>query len=156
MKFIHYFSDSAASQYKYHKNFTNLCNHYSDFNINTDWNFFATSHGKGICDGVGGHVKRLIARASLQATTQCKILNSVKFFQWSRDDIKGTEFIYVSSHMIPEHGENTIQRLASSKTIPGTQIHHCFVPTENGVEIFRCSQQFLGRCLSLIISVFCS
>ena len=28
--------------------------------------FFATSHGKNACDGVGGTIKRLAAHASLQ------------------------------------------------------------------------------------------
>ena len=48
------------------KNFVNLCNHENDFGIKAEWHFSATSHGKGACDGVGGTVKRLAARASLQ------------------------------------------------------------------------------------------
>ena len=30
-----------------------------------EWNFFATSHGKGPPDGVGGFIKREAAKASL-------------------------------------------------------------------------------------------
>ena len=63
---IYYFSDGAASQYKNRKNFINLCFHEADFGISAEWHFSATSHGKGACDGVGGTVKRLAARASLQ------------------------------------------------------------------------------------------
>ncbi len=47
------------------KNFLNLCHHKEDFEIDAEWNFFSTSHGKGPCDGVGGTVKRLAAMASL-------------------------------------------------------------------------------------------
>ena len=61
-----YFSDGAASQYKNRKNFVNLCYHKDDFGISAEWHFSATSHGKGACDGLGGTVKRLAARASLQ------------------------------------------------------------------------------------------
>ena len=61
-----YFSDGAASQYKNKKNFINLVYHEEDFGMPAEWHFFATSHGKGPCDGVGGTVKRLAARASLQ------------------------------------------------------------------------------------------
>ena len=63
---IHYFSDGSAAQYKNFKNFMNLCHHYTDYGIRAEWNFFATSHGKSPCDGIGGTVKRLAARASLQ------------------------------------------------------------------------------------------
>lgn len=31
-----------------------------DYGIKTTWNFFATSHGKGVVDVIGGHVKRLV------------------------------------------------------------------------------------------------
>ena len=54
---IHYFSDGAASQYKNRKSFINLLYHSSDFSVSADWNFFATSHGKSPCDGIGGTVK---------------------------------------------------------------------------------------------------
>ena len=38
----------------------------TDFEIDAEWHFFATSHGKGPCDGVGGTIKRLAAKTSLQ------------------------------------------------------------------------------------------
>ena len=56
---IIYFSDGAPTQYKNRKNFINLCNHQNDFGVPAEWHFFATSHGKGPCDGIGGTVKRL-------------------------------------------------------------------------------------------------
>ena len=52
-----YFSDGAASQYKNFKNFVNLCDHEIDHSIQTQWHFFATSHGKSPCDGIGGTTK---------------------------------------------------------------------------------------------------
>ena len=42
------------------------CHHYEDFGIVAEWHFFATSHGKGPPDGVGGTVEREAATASLQ------------------------------------------------------------------------------------------
>ena len=62
-----YFSDGCAGQHKKNcKNFINLCHHYEDFGIVAEWHFFATSHGKGPPDGVGGTVEREAATASLQ------------------------------------------------------------------------------------------
>lgn len=65
LKRVHYFSDGAASQYKNRKNFASLCHHKEDFNLDATWHFFATSHGKSACDGIGGTLKRLAAKASL-------------------------------------------------------------------------------------------
>ncbi len=40
--------------------------HKIDFGIDAEWHFFATSHGKSTCDGLGGTVKRFATKASLQ------------------------------------------------------------------------------------------
>lgn len=61
---IIYFFDGFGSQYKNRKNFSNLCNHDEDFGLAAEWHFSATANGKGTCDGIGGTVKRLAARAS--------------------------------------------------------------------------------------------
>jgi hypothetical protein len=63
---MYYFSDDASAQYKTKNNFINLCYHSTDFGMNAEWHFFATSHGKGQCDGVGGTIKCLAAYSSLQ------------------------------------------------------------------------------------------
>ncbi|KAG8234752.1 hypothetical protein J437_LFUL009991 [Ladona fulva] len=42
-----------------------MCYHEEDFGITAEWHFFAMSHGKGPCDGIGGMLKRLAAKASL-------------------------------------------------------------------------------------------
>ena len=48
------------------KTFTNLMSHRDDFSLDAEWNFFAISHGKNACDGIGGTVKRLAAHVSIQ------------------------------------------------------------------------------------------
>ena len=60
-----YFSDGCAGQYKNCEPFHNLCHHAEDFSISSIWNFFAMSHGKSSCDGIGDTVKRLAVTASL-------------------------------------------------------------------------------------------
>ena len=56
--------------------------------------FFATSHGKSPCDGIGGTVKRLVARASLQAATDGHILNASKMYDWSSRNIPGVKVFF--------------------------------------------------------------
>ena len=71
---IFYFSDGWAEQYKNRKNFINLC-HQQDFNMNTEWIFFATSHAKSPCDGVRGFVKHYVPKRSLQRPLHDQILS---------------------------------------------------------------------------------
>jgi len=71
---VEYYSDGYAGQNKNLKNFFNLCQHKTDFGIEAKWVFFATSHGKQPCDSIGGTVKHLTAKASLQQPYNNQIL----------------------------------------------------------------------------------
>ena len=62
---VHYFSDGAASQCKNRFNFANIYSHFENFGIECEWHYFATSHGKNVCDGIGRTLKRVPLRASL-------------------------------------------------------------------------------------------
>lgn len=84
---VHYFSDGCAGQYKNRFNFINICHHQKDFNLEAEWNFFATSHGKSACDGIGGTLKRLTAKASLQRTTCRQILTPLDMFNFCKESI---------------------------------------------------------------------
>ena len=102
---IHYFTDGCGGQYKNLYNFSNICNHEKDFGVTCEWHFFATSHGKSACDGVGGAVKRTVAKASLQRSLGNQILtvndmfnfciqnlgSKIKFFVTSAEEIEETE-----------------------------------------------------------------
>ena len=60
---IFYFSDGCV-EYKNRKNSVHFCHHQQDFNMDAEWIFFATSHDKSPCDGVGGFVKRYVGKRS--------------------------------------------------------------------------------------------
>lgn len=67
VKKIFYYSDGAPQQYKNRNNFINLYYHFENFDAKAEWNFFATDHGKGACDGVAGTVKGPASRAILHS-----------------------------------------------------------------------------------------
>ena len=103
---VHYFSDGCAAQYKNRYNFINLCNHQQDFNMDCEWNFFATSHGKSTCDGIGGTVKRLTAKASLQRPIDKQILTPLDMFNFCEESIQGkyiTFYIVFAKRNIFKH-----------------------------------------------------
>ena len=72
---VKYFSDGYAVQYKNRKYFLNLCHHYRDFDLEAEWNFFETSHGKSAVNGKGEIIKWLSARASFQKPYNNQILS---------------------------------------------------------------------------------
>jgi hypothetical protein len=53
-------SDGAPSHFKNKFTIANLLNLERDYKIKIQWNFFATSHGKSPCDGIGGNIKRMV------------------------------------------------------------------------------------------------
>lgn len=61
-----FYISGAPQQFKNFKNFVNFYFQEKDLGVAAEWHFFATAHGKGPCDGIGGKIKRLAARASLQ------------------------------------------------------------------------------------------
>ena len=99
---IEYFSDGCAGQYKNRKHLYNLCHHLSDFGIEAVWNFFATSHGKSPCNGIGGTVKRVTARASLQRPKEGQILSPIQMFNFCSTTASLTtiNFVYISKAQV--------------------------------------------------------
>ncbi len=125
---ITYFSDGAASQYKNRKNFINLCYHEEDFGISAEWHFSATAHGKGACDGLGGTVKRLAARTSLQRPYNDQIMTPHQLFDWASTNIPAVHFDYCSSADYEAEQKNLEQRFMKARAIPGTRKLHSFIP----------------------------
>ena len=89
--------------------------------------FFATSHGKGPCDGVGGTVKRLAARASLQRPYRDQLQTPLQLYQWAKENIPSVTFVYVPQAEYEEESKMIEMRLSTSKTIEGTQKLHSFL-----------------------------
>ncbi|CAF1376703.1 unnamed protein product, partial [Didymodactylos carnosus] len=62
---IDFFSDGAVTQFEQRFMFRNLIQIAHEYKIALSWNFFATSHEKGVVDGLGGTVKRFVWSAAL-------------------------------------------------------------------------------------------
>lgn len=114
LKLIRYWSDGSGSQYKNKVNFFYLSRHYEKFSIHAEWYFFATSHGKGPVDGIGGTTKRMFRQESLTGRTA---LNDAKdLFEWMNRkdcntkivpmylDLVDIKFVKVPTKLDPIHG----------------------------------------------------
>ena len=51
--------------------------------------FFVTSHGKSACDGMGGVVKKMTAKARLQRSFQNQILTSQNTYTFCKKNFGG-------------------------------------------------------------------
>ncbi len=143
---IVYFSDGAGSQYKNRKNFVNLCHHKDDFGISAEWHFSATSHGKGACDGLGGTVKRLAARASLQRPYNDQIMTPRQLFDWASISIPAVYFEYCSNEDYKREQQNLERRFKNARTIPGTCTRklHSYVP----ISVDKVQVRPLSTCIT--------
>ena len=134
---ITYVSDGAASQYKNRKNFVNLCSHEADFGMKAEWHFSATSHRKGACDGVGGTVKRLAARASLQKPFDQQIMSPTQLYEWAKENIPAIVFRYCSTEDYEVVKQELESRFRNSRTIPGTRKLHAFIPLSRHLVVVK-------------------
>ena len=125
---VEYFSDGCAGQYKNYENFLNLCLHEEDFNLKANWTFFVTSHGKSRCDGIGGTIKRLTARESLQRPFSDQILDVPSMFKFCEENIKNITFVFISKERMETARDELNERFALGRTVPGTKSYHFFAP----------------------------
>ena len=135
VKKIFYFSDGARQQYKNYKNAINIAYHQSDFNVEAEWHFFVTAHGKGPCDGVGATVKRGAIRASLQSGDNNHILSAEDLFNWlsSTGRMPSISFRYFSSKEYKSCSRFLNKRFQLKCRIQDLHKQHCLIPIGNGV-----------------------
>ena len=115
----------------------NLCRHKDDFGIDATWVFFATSYGKSLYTGIGGTVKRLTTRASLQRPYSDQILDVSSMMVFFRQTSPGIEFFYISKKRMEEVRLELKGRFALGQTIPGTRSYHFFKPVSSNVVAFK-------------------
>ena len=122
------YSDGCAEQFKNYKIMMNQCFHYSDFGIDSEWIFFATSHGESPCDGIGGIVKRLVKKESLHRSISNQIVNVSRFMDYCTSSITGIHFFEICSASLEATRAQMSKRFQLGSTIPGTRSFHHFTP----------------------------
>ena len=126
-----YFTDGSGAQYKNFKNFQNMCLHEEDFGLCCEWNFFATSHGKGPCDGIGGVVKRHATRFSKQLVKsgQDRLLTPYQLYEYAKENLEKVQVSYVSSEVVAQHTAFLEERYSTKYKVPGCRDQHRLNPS---------------------------
>ncbi|XP_058803484.1 uncharacterized protein LOC131671234 [Phymastichus coffea] len=146
---IIYFSDGAPTQFKNKNHFGNLCYHEKDFGLKiVSYNFFATSHGKSACDGIGAVVKRIARKASKQ---RVQILNAKQMHDYLSTKESKIKILYVDDSAVEARGKSLAKRFSSAKTVKDTRQYHFFEPIDQKtmkVKFYSSDQE------SFIVNIF--
>ena len=99
--------------------------------ILSTWSFFATSHGKSPCDGIGGTIKRLTARSSLQRVSREQIITATDMVKFCQEQVLGITTIFIPTEAVQHRRGEMKNRYQLAKTIPGTRSFHYFEAVNN-------------------------
>lgn len=122
----HYFTDGCPGQYKSFKVFSNLMEHQNDFGLDATWHYFATSHGKSACDGIGAVVKFQARRASLQRLSTNHITTARELFDFANTNIQAINVLWYDEDDIKASTGHLEDRYSSAPSVGGSRSHHCF------------------------------
>lgn len=101
---IFLFSDGSSSQFKNKFIIDSLTNFIAEFECDTiEWNYFASSHGKGAVDGVGAVLKRKVWQ--MTKTKKLLLHNAFDFYECAKNHVSGIRIMYV------EEGEIVISSI---------------------------------------------
>lgn len=127
----HIFSDGQSSQFK-NKYIVSILSKLAKI-VQVQWNYFATSHGKGVVDSIGGTIKRLVWNAS--QSRRASPVTDAKSFHEVATKLNSS----VSVHLMEKKEiRNRATSLGLSKSfkevvaLPGISRFHCIEPQING------------------------
>lgn len=139
VKNVQLFSDGAASQFKQKYTLAHFSYLQSVLNVNISWFFFATSHGKGVVDGLGGTAKRV----AYNATKSGKAISNIdQLTSLVSEKMPGTEIIMVPKQSIDHTADDYMTTVKDIKSVPKCQSQHCYFG--NGIEYVFRVQNFSG------------
>jgi len=99
-----------------------------------NWHYFATSHGKGVVDAVGGTVKRLVYR-SILAGQQCT--SATEFVKIAQSKTNTIEVAELTQNDIDESKAQMEPIFKSIKTVSETKKIHCVKALPNNSIEYR-------------------
>lgn len=131
VKKAYIFSDGPSSQFK-NKYIVSILHKLNQI-VNIQWNYFATSHGKGVVDGVGGTIKRLVWKA-LAARKAAVVVDAKSFYNVAKQLQSSVTVSLVDREQI---GKKFIELclkacFSEAAALPGISKFHCIEPQGNG------------------------
>ncbi len=136
-----FFSDGPRNQFKNKYMLATLPHFRHCFQLNNlQWSFFAASHGKGPCDGIGGNAKRMVREA-----VRCRKVTSVTNAKGFHEVICASGSVIKSILCTPLAEEDALNAFgamevfASAPTATGISEDHHWLCDEHGTKRKRVS-----------------
>ena len=124
---VNFWTDGAASQFKSRYMLCNMT-YLLKQEIQASWHFFATSHGKGAVDGIGGEVKRQARLAALSG--EARVQNAKEFIKVVKKKTKSICVIEIENDCVEREREVLNGRWDGIDAIPSIQKNHYFETVE--------------------------
>ena len=103
--------------------FSNLYKWEKELSTNVIWNFFATSHGKGAVDGIGGTVKRSVWRNV--RSTRITPTDAESYAALAKERNPNVTILFISSEEITQKSASKLPVWEKTIAIPNTLKFHC-------------------------------
>lgn len=95
---IHFYSDGPTSQYRQKHNFYLHSHFIKSLNFkHSTWSFFEAGHGKGVADGIGGTVKRVLDK---QVCFGRDVSDAKEAFEILKNTMKVIKIFYIEDEAI--------------------------------------------------------
>ena len=132
VKVVNIFFDGPTSQFK-NKYMASFYHTVQRKGLKIKWHFFATSHGNGVVDGLGGTVKRMVWTA-VSMRKVANVQDAKSFATVAAQFCKSINIQLCLKKDIDEFGSGLeLDKCFQKATaIPGISNVHCIAPAENG------------------------
>lgn len=131
------FSDGCAAQFKNKYTLSNLRYMKEDYGVTGEWHFFATSHGKGAVDGIGGLLKRIVWNGVKSRKTV--IQTALDFYSYAKNKVNHVSLFYIPQADIIDCQPGLNQRWSNIRSIKGLQSNHFFKVEDKKLHLRRTS-----------------
>lgn len=117
------FSDGAGQHFKQRYTLCNMTYGMEDHNLKLDWHFFATSHGKGAMDGVGGMLKHHVWQKV--KARKAFVTDAMSFYQCASTISEKVTVMYVDDAEVKSQVAKLEKRWDDILALPKTHETHC-------------------------------
>lgn len=125
-------SDGPSSEFKNQFMCTALTYFAKKYNKMIEWKFFATSHGKGICDALGGKAKMVVReKTAARGERLDAVNNAADFARICQQNLQGVKVVEIEASTI--HALNARENLwEQSKPVKGIKSAYHICAYANG------------------------
>lgn len=136
LKYISIFSDGCTSQFKNRYTMSSLLWYSLEHEISATWSFFATSHGKGAVDGIGGAAKRAVW--TYVKARKAKVSSAADFAKCAEMRLNNIKVLTVTKDTVNRSRQELINKWENVRNIPNIQQKHYFeVADKNSLWVGR-------------------